>query len=465
MPGVVHTLDDSFTILQQHTTHARMPHVNPLTPAWTLDAQDMREKHLNRSTVRHGHNMLEIVWERFEPVDDSLPELLVGFSTGSHVAKRICGPHGPFGLLSVLGRCATLENTEGELAESIVGLDDMMGERNARRLNGTHQRAAHNEIDVLELCGAFSEPSRLLAALFTKQSIALPLESPLNVPVCQTVPNQGNGASHAERYHVMPDEVIDVPSCPTGPLSCRWYRALMNPQPRTILVTGASKGIGLGIAQALVQAGHNVVLTSRSLEAANAAATTLNAMGPGQALGVQSDVKSEADQLRAVEQTLEAFGQLDVLVANAGIGAFKPIDELDPEQWHDVLDTNLTGVYYSVRAALEPLKASKGLIITIGSLAGANFFAGGAAYNASKFGLLGFSQAIMLDLRKYGVRVSTIMPGSVATYFNDHVPSDKDAWKIQPEDLAALVMDLMNMPVRTLPSRIEVRPSQPPSSS
>jgi len=131
------------------------------------------------------------------------------------------------------------------------------------------------------------------------------------------------------------------------------------------------------------------------------------------------------------------------------------------DQWNDIIDINLTGVFNTVKAGVESIKKSEGYIITIASLAGANFFAKGSAYNASKFGLVGFTQAIMLDLRQYGVKVSTIMPGSVSTYFNDHTPSEADAWKIQPEDIAELTMDILNMNPRTLPSKIEVRPSRP----
>jgi NAD(P)-dependent dehydrogenase (short-subunit alcohol dehydrogenase family) len=150
-----------------------------------------------------------------------------------------------------------------------------------------------------------------------------------------------------------------------------------------------------------------------------------------------------------------------VLVANAGVGHFASIETLTAEQWKETIDTNLTGVFNSVKAAIEPLKASKGYIITIASLAGANFFETASAYNASKFGLVGFSQAIMLDLRKYGIKVSTIMPGSVATEFNNHVPTDADAWKIQPEDIGQIVEDLLQMNPRTLPSKVEVLPSMP----
>ncbi|MCB0545890.1 MAG: SDR family NAD(P)-dependent oxidoreductase, partial [Saprospiraceae bacterium] len=141
---------------------------------------------------------------------------------------------------------------------------------------------------------------------------------------------------------------------------------------------------------------------------------------------------------------------------------FASIEDLTPTQWQDTMDTNLTGVFNSIKASIPALKDSKGYIITVASLAGTNFFAGGAAYNASKFGLVGFTQAVMLDLRHDGVKVSTIMPGSVATHFNDHTPSSADAWKIQPEDIGQIVAGLLRMNPRTLPSKVEVRPSQPP---
>jgi 3-oxoacyl-[acyl-carrier protein] reductase len=162
-----------------------------------------------------------------------------------------------------------------------------------------------------------------------------------------------------------------------------------------------------------------------------------------------------------VTAVIDYFGQLDVVVANAGVGHFAPIDTITEKVWKETIDTNLTGVFNTVRASVEALKDSKGYIITIASLAGANFLENGAAYNASKFGLVGFSQAVMLDLRKYGIKVSTIMPGSVATYFNDHIPNEGDSWKIQPEDVGQIVLGLLCMNPRTLPSKIEVRPSMP----
>jgi 3-oxoacyl-[acyl-carrier protein] reductase len=165
-------------------------------------------------------------------------------------------------------------------------------------------------------------------------------------------------------------------------------------------------------------------------------------------------------QQQAVDQVLRKWGKIDVLIANAGLGYFGSIETLTEEQWRETIDTNLTGVFNSVKAAIPGLKESKGYIITIASLAGTNFFAGGSAYNASKFGLVGFTQAAMLDLRNYGIKVTTIMPGSVATDFGGESGS-QDAWKIQPEDIGQMVVDLLKLNPRTLPSKIEVRPSIP----
>jgi 3-oxoacyl-[acyl-carrier protein] reductase len=226
-------------------------------------------------------------------------------------------------------------------------------------------------------------------------------------------------------------------------------------------ITGGTKGIGYGIAKALLVQGMRVAITGRSLEAAVEAAATISA-DPSKILALQSDVSSMESEQQAVAATIKHFGQLDVLVANAGVGHFGSIETITQQQWHETLDTNLTGVFNSVKASIDALKQTKGYIITIASLAGTNFFENGSAYNASKFGLVGFTQAVMLDLRKYGIKVTTIMPGSVATYFNNHTPNDADAWKIQPEDIGELVVDLLQMNPRTLPSKIEVRPTMPP---
>lgn len=228
---------------------------------------------------------------------------------------------------------------------------------------------------------------------------------------------------------------------------------------KTALVTGGTKGIGYGVAEALLKAGFKVAITSRTRSAAEKAAKALGTFGD--ILAVEADVRSAEAQQIAVSQVVREWGGLGVLVANAGIGHFGSIETLTSEQWNETIDINLTGVFNSVKAAIPPLKNSKGYIITIASLAGTNFFAGGAAYNASKFGLVGFTQAIMMDLRGHGIKVSTIMPGSVATEFNNHKPSQEDAWKIQPEDIGQMVVDMLNMNPRTLPSKIEVRPSMP----
>jgi 3-oxoacyl-[acyl-carrier protein] reductase len=225
-------------------------------------------------------------------------------------------------------------------------------------------------------------------------------------------------------------------------------------------ITGGSKGIGYGIAKTLLNEGMRVAITSRNLSTARRAAESLT-QDPSRILAIESEVSSMASEVKAIQSVIAHFGQLDVLVANAGVGHFAPIDSISEAEWKETIDTNLTGVFNSVKASIDALKKTKGYIITIASLAGTNFFETASAYNASKFGLVGFTQAIMLDLRKYGIKVTTIMPGSVATHFNDHTPSEADAWKIQPEDIGQMVSDLLHMHPRTLPSKVEVRPSQP----
>ncbi|RYF95820.1 MAG: SDR family oxidoreductase [Chitinophagaceae bacterium] len=225
-------------------------------------------------------------------------------------------------------------------------------------------------------------------------------------------------------------------------------------------ITGGSKGIGYGIAEALLKQGMRVAITSRSLESAEKAASALSS-DKTKILALQSDVSSLKSEQECIAKVISHFGQLDVVVANAGVGHLVSFDELTDEQWHETINTNLTGVFHTVKSSLEALKQSEGYVITIASLAGTNFFEKGTAYNASKFGLVGFSQALMLDVRKFGIKVTTIMPGSVATEFGDHQVSENDAWKIQPEDIGQMVTDLLNMNPRTLPSKIEVRPSKP----
>jgi len=226
-------------------------------------------------------------------------------------------------------------------------------------------------------------------------------------------------------------------------------------------ITGGSKGIGYGIAKTLLDNGMKIAITSRNIKTTREASESLST-DTSKVLPLESDVSSLASEIKAVEAVTAHFGQLDVLVANAGVGHFVSIEDLSEADWKSTIETNLTGVFNSVKASIAALKQSKGYIITMASLAGTNFFANGAAYNASKFGLVGFTQAIMLDLRQYGIKVTTIMPGSVATHFNNHIPDDSDAWKIQPEDIGQIVVDLLNMHPRTLPSKIEVRPTIPP---
>ncbi len=232
---------------------------------------------------------------------------------------------------------------------------------------------------------------------------------------------------------------------------------------KVAIITGGTKGIGYGIAEALMNKGVHVAITGRHEATAQKAAKELmqNTAGNSRAIGLAADVRNYASQESAMRATMAEFGKIDIVIANAGIGHFGSVESLTTAQWQETIDTNLSGAFYTLKATLDALKESKGYYISISSLAGTNFFAGGSAYNASKFGLTGFTQAAMLDVRKYGIKVSTIMPGSVSTYFNDNVPNEKDSWKIQIEDIGKLVVDLLEMHPRTLPSKIEVRPSIP----
>ncbi|HZH69522.1 MAG TPA: SDR family oxidoreductase [Flavobacteriaceae bacterium] len=230
---------------------------------------------------------------------------------------------------------------------------------------------------------------------------------------------------------------------------------------KVALITGGTKGIGYGIAKALLDSGMRVAITGRSKDTLTEALDTLQKEYGKQVAGFVADVGSYEEQEQTVASVLKTFGRLDVLVANAGVGHFAPLEQLSVAKWDETIRTNLNGVFYSVKAALEVLKKTEGYVITISSLAGTNFFAGGAAYNASKFGVTGFTQAAMLDLREMGIKTTTIMPGSVSTHFNGNTPDATDAWKIQIEDIGQLVVDLLEMNPRTLPSKVEVRPSFP----
>ncbi|HLU25171.1 MAG TPA: SDR family oxidoreductase [Longimicrobiales bacterium] len=237
---------------------------------------------------------------------------------------------------------------------------------------------------------------------------------------------------------------------------------------KVAIVTGGTRGVGAAIAAALLARGADVVITGRTAESASRGAERLAAVEPvegvarrGRVLGIACDVRDYDACRELIQRTVAEFGRLDVLVNNAGIGIFAPADKLGVEDWRAVLETNLSGVFYCSREAIPHLRETGGWIINIGSLAGKNAFAGGAAYNASKFGLIGFSEALMQDVRHDGIRVSYIMPGSIATEFGGR---DQDAgrdWKLWPEDVAQAVVDLLAYPGRALPSRIELRPSRP----
>jgi len=232
---------------------------------------------------------------------------------------------------------------------------------------------------------------------------------------------------------------------------------------RVALVTGGSKGIGKAIAKELVAAGFQVAVTARSPQDLEAMAAEISGTGPGTVLAVPGDVRDPDACQAVVTRVVEELGGLDILINNAGVGIYSPINEMSVEDWRVQIDTNLSGVFFMSRAAIPPLKESEDAwIINIGSLAGRNTFAGGAAYNASKFGLLGMTEAMMLDLRYEGIRVSHIMPGSVDTGFGDSPPGRKEGWALTPGDVAQGVLDLLRYPGNALPSRIEMRPSRPP---
>jgi 3-oxoacyl-[acyl-carrier protein] reductase len=234
---------------------------------------------------------------------------------------------------------------------------------------------------------------------------------------------------------------------------------------KVAVVTGASKGIGYAIAEVLAANGAGVMICARDAADVEQAARRLDGRGAGSVVGRRCDMRDPEEVQQLIAAAVDHFGGLDILVNNAGVGRFAPIDELSLDAWHQVIETNLNGVFYACHAAIPHLRRrGGGWIINIGSLAGKNPFARGAAYNASKFGLLGFSEAMMLDVRHDDIRVSCIMPGSVETHFNGpgaHGASSSD-WKLQAEDVAEMVLDLLSFPARALPSRVEMRPSKPP---
>ncbi len=232
---------------------------------------------------------------------------------------------------------------------------------------------------------------------------------------------------------------------------------------KAAVVTGASKGIGYAIAEALTDAGADAIVCARNEMEVEDAARRLSERGRGRVVPVVCDMRKYEDVQRLVSTAIDEFDRLDILVNNAGVGGFAPMGELSLETWHRVLETNLNGVFYACHEAISHMaRQGEGWIINIGSLAGKNPLPGGAAYNASKFGLLGFSEAMMLDVRHMGIRVSCVMPGSVQTHFSG-APDGSGDWKLQPEDIAEAVVDLIAYPSRALPSRVEMRPSRPPT--
>src|ERR1041385_744749 len=227
---------------------------------------------------------------------------------------------------------------------------------------------------------------------------------------------------------------------------------------KTAIVTGGSRGIGLAIARALVKSDANVMITGTTQKHLDAAQRDLGSKAAAQA----ADVRDYADVERAFNAAASKFGGIDILINNAGVGVFTPVADMTIEQWHDVIDTNLTGVFYCCRAVLPHMRTrGGGWIINISSLAGKNAFPEAAAYCASKSGLNAFSEALMQEVRHDGIRVAYVMPGSVNTNFGGHQTAGAD-WKLSPDDVAEVVVDLLQHPSRSLPSRVEIRPAKPP---
>jgi len=227
---------------------------------------------------------------------------------------------------------------------------------------------------------------------------------------------------------------------------------------KVAIVTGSTKGIGRAIAEHLLEAGASVVVNARSAGPVEAIALALG----DRVLGIVADVGDAIQCQRLVDETVEHFGRLDILVNNAGLGIFKPLSEMTVEEWQLQVDVNLGSVFYCSKAALPHLSATTGgFIVNIASLASRNPFAGGTGYNASKFGVLGLTEAMMLDVRYDDVRVSIVMPGSVDSYFNHREQVPERTWRLHVEDCAVAVLQVLSYPKEAHVSRIEMRPSQP----
>jgi NAD(P)-dependent dehydrogenase (short-subunit alcohol dehydrogenase family) len=227
------------------------------------------------------------------------------------------------------------------------------------------------------------------------------------------------------------------------------------------VVTGSTKGIGLAIAQSLVAEDAKVVISSRHQGDVDKTVESLDPSAQNQVIGRVCDVRDSDQVSDLIQRCVETFGGIDVLVNNAGIGIFRSVEEMSLQEWRDTLATNLDGVFYGCHFAIPEMKKDGGgFIINVGSLAGVNAFPQGAAYNASKFGLVGFSEALMQEVRYDDIRVANIMPGSVVTEFSR--TQDKSSWKLSASDVAQVVVETLKRDPRCLTSRIEMRPSKPP---
>ena len=231
---------------------------------------------------------------------------------------------------------------------------------------------------------------------------------------------------------------------------------------KVAIVTGGSRGIGQAIARALLQNGARVAITGTSEDALRKAAAELGTTrGEASVLPIRADVRRQADVETSIQAAAQHFGGIDVLVNNAGVGVFRPVAEMSIDDWHTMIETNLTGVFYSCRAVLPHLRArGGGWIINISSLSGKHPFADGAAYCASKAALNAFTEALMQEVRHDGIRVACVMPGSVRTGFSSSSAGGDD-WKLAPEDVAQVVTNLLSYPSRSLPGSVEIRPSRP----
>lgn len=233
---------------------------------------------------------------------------------------------------------------------------------------------------------------------------------------------------------------------------------------KTAVVTGGTKGIGFAIAESLAKGGANVFVCGRNLADVDRAVSEPSLSG--NAAGGDCDVRDEAQVQSMLADCERLFGGVDILVNNAGMGVFgRTVEEMSGDEFRQTLETNLFGVFYTCHHAIPMMKRrGGGYIFNISSLAGQNAHPKMAAYNASKFGLNGFSEALMQEVRQDNIKVSYICPGSVNTYFGNDTPSEAKAWQLQPEDIAQVVIDLLEMNPRALPSKVEIRPSKPPKS-